>query len=83
MDTTRLSEKGQIVIPKRIRSAHGWESGLEFSIEEDGEGIKLIPVKLFDASSIEDVLGCIPCKGPRRSLKDMEAAIAKGAEERR
>ncbi len=34
METTRLSNKGQIVIPKNVRNAHGWEPGLEFIVED-------------------------------------------------
>lgn len=79
METTRLSEKGQIVIPKRIRSARGWKPGIEFSVESIEDGIKLKPVRVFEETAIEDVLGCIHYKGPRKTLKEMEAAIAKGA----
>jgi AbrB family looped-hinge helix DNA binding protein len=81
MDTTRLSERGQIVIPKRVRTAHGWEAGLEFIVEDAGDSIKLKPIKLFKKTTIEEVRGCLHYKGPRKSLKDMEAAIAKGAKE--
>jgi len=83
METTRLSEKGQIVIPKRIRAVYGWEPGSEFTIEEFEDGIKLKPVKPFEETAIKDVWGCIPYRGPRKTLKDMEAAISKGAEESR
>ena len=58
MEKTKLSNKGQIVIPKKVRAVHGWEPGLEF------------------------VLGCIHYKGPKKTLKEMEAAIAKGAREK-
>jgi AbrB family looped-hinge helix DNA binding protein len=81
METTRLSERGQIVIPKRVREAHGWEPGLEFIVEDTGDSIKLKPIKAFKKTTVEDVLGCLHYKGPRKSLKDMEAAIAKGAKE--
>jgi AbrB family looped-hinge helix DNA binding protein len=81
METTRLSEKGQVVIPKRVRSAHGWEPGLEFVLEDTGDGIKLKPLKPFRATTIEDVLGCVGYRGRRKSLEDMEKAIEKGARE--
>ena len=81
MDTTRLSERGQIVIPKRVREAHGWEPGLGFIVEDRDDGIRLKSVKPFKRTTIEEVLGCLHYKGPRKSLKDMEAAIAKGAKE--
>jgi hypothetical protein len=32
---------------------------------------------------LRDVLGCMGYKGPPKSLRDMEEAIAKGAQERR
>ena len=83
METTRLSEKGQIVIPKRVRVTHGWEPGIEFMIENLEDGIKLKPIKPIEETTIKEVLGCIHYEGPRKSLKDMEAAIAKGAKKSR
>ena len=79
METTRLSNKGQIVIPKRVRSAHGWEPGLEFVVEDTGDGIKLKPLTPYSETRVEDLLGCVGYEGPKKSLKEMEAAIAKGA----
>jgi AbrB family looped-hinge helix DNA binding protein len=79
MITTRLSEKGQVVIPKKIRSSLGWEPGLEFTIEETEDGIILKALKPFEESSIKDVIGCLKYRGPRKTIKDMEDAIAKGA----
>jgi len=81
MEKTRLSHKGQIVIPKAVRALHGWRAGLEFVIEDVGNGIKLKPMKPYEETKIEDVLGCVGYEGPKKSLKDMEAAIAKGAKE--
>jgi AbrB family looped-hinge helix DNA binding protein len=81
MEKTRLSNKGQVVIPKAVRILHGWEAGLEFVIENVDDGIKLKPIKPYEKTKIEDVIGCVGYKGPKKSLKDMEAAIAKGAKE--
>ena len=75
METTRLSNKGQIVIPKNVRNAHGWESGLEFSVEDTGDGIKLKPTTPYLETKAEELLGCVGYKGPKKSLKEMEAAI--------
>jgi len=83
MEKTRLSNKGQIVIPKTIRELHGWKVGLEFVIENTGDGIKLRPITPYPETRIDEVIGCVGYKGPKRSLKDMESAIAKGAKERR
>ena len=47
MAKTKLSNKGQIVIPKQVRTAHGWEPGLEFVIEDTGDRIKKRPCGKF------------------------------------
>lgn len=59
MEKTKLSNKGQIVIPKAIRAVHGWEAGLEFIIETVQDGIKLKPIKPHKETTIEDVIGCV------------------------
>jgi AbrB family looped-hinge helix DNA binding protein len=81
MEKTRLSNKGQIVIPKTVRALHGWKPGIEFVIENIDDGIKLKPVKPYRETKIDEVIGCVGYEGPRKSLQDMEAAIAKGAKE--
>ena len=81
MDKTRLSNKGQVVIPKAVRIRHGWKAGLEFLIENVDDGIKLKPIKPYEETKIEQVIGCVGYEGPRKSLKEMEDAIAKGAKE--
>jgi AbrB family looped-hinge helix DNA binding protein len=69
--TTKLSEKGQVVIPKKVRLSYGWTPGVQFSIEESEDGIKLKPIKPFEKSTINDVVGCLNYRGPRKTLKDM------------
>jgi len=83
--TTRLSDNGNVIIPEIIRNAYGWGEGLEFIVTDTGNGILLRPLEHFQETKIEveDVLGCTGYKGPKKSLKDMEDAIAKRAEESR
>ena len=79
METTRLSSKGQVVLPKSVREAHGLQSGAVFAVEARVDGILLRPlVEPFARTRIQDVLGCTGYTGPRRSLEEMEQAIAKG-----
>ncbi|MFT3802567.1 MAG: AbrB/MazE/SpoVT family DNA-binding domain-containing protein [Burkholderiaceae bacterium] len=75
IETTRLSSKGQVVLPSRIRSAHRWESGTEFQVRDTPEGILLTPLARPAPSRIEDVAGCLKARR-RVSLADMDAAIA-------
>ena len=37
METTKLSSKGQIVLPKSIRNARNLLPGTEFSVEDNGD----------------------------------------------
>ena len=41
MDTTKLSSKGQVIIPKHIRDLHNWNAGLELEVIELDDGIML------------------------------------------
>jgi AbrB family looped-hinge helix DNA binding protein len=43
-DTTTLSSKFQISIPKAVRTAHHWEAGQEFAFIPKGAGVLLVPV---------------------------------------
>lgn len=79
METTRLSSKGQIIIPQAIRDAHKWQSGLEFNVIDTEQGILLTPRLPFKSTQVEDLIGCVGYKGPKKSLKDMEQGIVTGA----
>ena len=81
METTRLSTKGQVILPKSVRDAHHWEAGTEFVVENLAEGVLLRPLKPFAPSRLEDVAGCLRYTGKAKTLAQMEAAI--GAEVRR
>ena len=43
MDTTKLSSKGQVVLPKSVRDQHGWGEGTEFVVESTAQGVLLRP----------------------------------------
>jgi AbrB family looped-hinge helix DNA binding protein len=75
METTRLSTKGQIILPKNIRTSRAWGPGTEFTIEETSDGILLRPGVRFPETSIDEVAGCLPSKGKPRTLAQMDAAI--------
>lgn len=81
MHTTKLSSKGQIIIPKWLREARNWQAGLEFSVIETGEGILLKPKKPFETTDLEEVAGCLAYAGPPKTLEEMEAAIQHGVTE--
>ena len=79
--TSRLSTKGRLTIPKDIRERHGWRSGTELEIEDRDECVVVRLAESAPETTLDELFGCTGYRGPRRSLEDMEAAIAKGARE--
>ncbi len=49
---TRLSSKGQLVIPRAVRDALGLERGTEFHVRLEGERIVLEPVGPASADTL-------------------------------
>lgn len=80
-DTTRLSSKGQIIIPKRLRSVYQWQPGQEFVVLETEEGILLKARRPFPTTDLDEVAGSLPFEGPSKSLEEMADAIRKGVAE--
>jgi AbrB family looped-hinge helix DNA binding protein len=83
MDTTKLSSKGQLVLPSAIRAARKWKPGTELAVENRPEGVLLRPLKPFAPTRLADVIGSAGYKGPRRTLRDMDEAIVREARRRR
>jgi AbrB family looped-hinge helix DNA binding protein len=81
---TRLSSKGQVIIPQGIRRTRQWESGQQFIVEETDNGILLRPVKpvLFPKTTLQQAAGCLQSAyvGKPKTLEEMEAAIRQGIE---
>jgi len=75
METTRLSTKGQIILPKSIRDSRAWTPGTEFSIEETSDGVLLRPASRFSKTRLEDVAGWLRSKGKAKTLAQMRAAV--------
>jgi AbrB family looped-hinge helix DNA binding protein len=75
VEKTRLSSKGQVILPKSVRDAHRWGPGTEFIVETTADGVLLRPAKPFPPSRLEDVAGCLRHAGKPKTLGQMEAAI--------
>jgi AbrB family looped-hinge helix DNA binding protein len=75
METTLLSSKGQVIIPKAIRSHHHWKPGTRFVVEDVQGGVLLKPLSSFPATDLESGLGCAGYEGEAKSLDEMQAAI--------
>lgn len=72
--TAKLSTKGQIVIPLKIRIARRWRPGTEFNLEERRDGLILRPRVKRTARGWEALVGIVRYRGPRLSLAAAAAA---------
>jgi len=75
METTKLSSKGQVVLPKSVRDAHGWGPGTEFVIESTPDGVRLRAKAPFARTQLDQVFGSVRHAGTAKSLDDMDAGI--------
>jgi len=75
METTKLSSKGQVIIPKGFRSSHHWEPGLELMVIDTGEGLLLKPKAPFAPSELSDVAGMLAGEVAPRSDAEIDEAL--------
>lgn len=83
MTKTRLSTKGQLVIPKEIRDRHHWSPGTELELVDHGSYLLILAPTSPPNTEVEDLVGCTGYSGPRRSLAEMEEAIEAEARRRK
>jgi len=76
MPTTRLSSRGQVVLPKPIREKHRWTPGQEFEVVDTDEGLLLRPRTPFPETTLEDVCGATGYEGPRISTERLTGTEA-------
>jgi AbrB family looped-hinge helix DNA binding protein len=84
MERTRLSTKGQIILPKGIRTSRAWKPGTEFTVEETRDGVLLKPVRDEKPATLDEVAGYLgrvlaeQGRKPERpiTIEEMDEAIA-------
>jgi len=82
VETTKLSSKGQVVIPKSLRNTHHWEAGLELMVIDTGDGLLLKPRAPFATTELAEVAGLFKGKVPPRTDEDIDAALLEDARRR-
>ncbi len=80
MALTKLSTKGQVVLPREVRDTLGLASGTEFEVEVEDGAVVLRPIR---NTTVDDLLGLLPWSGPPKTQVEMDDAIAQGARESR
>jgi AbrB family looped-hinge helix DNA binding protein len=79
MAKTRLSSKGQVIIPKAVRDRHGWQPGAELEVEDRGDAVVLRLATGFRPTTFEEVRGCLKYEGPPVTIEEMDEAIEREA----
>ena len=78
MDSTKLSSKGQVIIPKHLRSIYHWQAGQELTVTDTGDGILFKAKTPFSEVNLDDVAGCLDYKGKAKTLDEIAEAINQG-----
>jgi AbrB family looped-hinge helix DNA binding protein len=83
----KISSKGQLVIPKSVRDAHGWDEGTELEFVEAGSEVSLRTARKsdprFPPTTWEELRKHrIKYDGPPVSIEDMNKAVLEEAARR-
>jgi len=81
--TTRLSSKGQVVIPEEIRSRLGLKPGAQFVVLGDRDVVILKAIQAPDMSEFDDLVGRARKAAKRAGLKKQDVNKAIRAVRRR
>lgn len=73
--TTKVSTKGQVILPKAVRDAKRWPAGTMLAVEMTDKGVLLREAAVFPPKTVDEVFGMIPYDGPPKTLEDMNAGI--------
>lgn len=83
MQTTLLSSKGQVIIPKALRTARQWGAGTRLEVHDTPEGLLLKnvapPEKVELKSGLRAIRQRVAYAGPSLTLADMNEAITREA----
>jgi AbrB family looped-hinge helix DNA binding protein len=78
---TKLSSKGQVVLPKAVREALDWQAGADLTVEQGDDFVVLRRKAVFPPRTIEEVSGMFKVDRPI-SDEDIERAIEQELHER-
>lgn len=84
MESTRVSSKGQMIIPKRVREALGIRSGTELDVELlPGKAFKVSVRSMDHVAQVRRLAGSLSHRGKPRwpGLTDDEAVLRAVAED--
>jgi AbrB family looped-hinge helix DNA binding protein len=79
---TKVSTKGQVILPKAIRDRRGWTAGAELIVEDRPEGVLLRAAPKAQATKVEDVFGRLGPVDRIVSIEEMDQGVLDEARRR-
>ena len=80
--TTRVSTKGQVILPEAILQRLQWGAGTQLLVEETAEGVLLRPVSVCAPTEPKEVFGSLPFSGKPKTIREMNAGVLAEAKRR-
>lgn len=86
MQTTILSSKGQVIIPRTVRIERRWTAGTRLEVEDTPDGVLLKLAASSNKVNLRDGLAAIrkqvAYRGPLVTLEEMDAVVLREAARR-
>ena len=83
MASTRLSTKGQLIIPRPILDRLDWPPGTRLEIDVRGDRVVLRRPTAVPRCEPEEAYGCLAWDGPPLSVENLDEAVTAEARRRR
>ena len=81
--TTRLSTKGQMILPADLRRKYGWRAGQVLEVHDTPDGLLLKPAPLFPRTEIGAAAGMLHRPGMRTvTIEEMNEGVLEEARRR-
>ena len=80
--TTRVSTKGQVILPKAVRDRNHWPAGTELIVEDTPEGVLLKAKPQRTNTNFAEVFGRLGAVAKAIDIDDTEAALLAEARQR-
>ncbi len=78
--TTKMSSKGQVVIPEEVRDALGLEAGSQFVVVGEGDVVILQRISPLSMSEFDEIVGEARQQARQAGMKRADVAAALKAE---
>lgn len=80
--TTKVSTKGQVILPKAVRDRKHWTPGTPLIVEVTEDGVLLKSARLFPITKPEEVFGMLKYDGPPLKIEDFNEVLSREVKRR-